>query len=480
MVKIILLTGIEALNLYLCIYLAYNLIAERADSRTVKQKVLLILICGIISFFNALNLQTLYYNNGVWITTDLFLMLLFKYRKERHNLMRGCIAILTKHLIIYIDYAMGFLLMNNDKVNYSMRTVLYSKNLKISGIFLAVRIILLIAVIILTSQIKRKFSDLHQTRRVLVIVDIISYLGVLLFQQLFLEEINQIYINSFYVTVALGVILCIVFYVYDSSASRRKREQLINTTNKLMEQNYQKLYNEQKKLEYVTHDFKNHINLLIKYLKEEKYDEAIEYGNKLSSPLEVISQRSWSGNKTVDTILNTKLLEAEQKSIEVHMEVDHMVNFPLADYDLCVVLSNLFDNAIEACEYTKKEKKEINITIKSTGALCIIKFVNSMERKPIKKKQKYQTIKKDKEVHGIGLESVKSSLEKYQGTLLLDDTENQFTAVASVIEQSSFKIQEKEASEEIEDKKMKWRKREKKHAENERIRWRFENRISGD
>ena len=71
MVKIILLTGIEALNLYLCIYLAYNLIAERADSRTVKQKVLLILICGIISFFNALNLQTLYYNNGVWITTDL-------------------------------------------------------------------------------------------------------------------------------------------------------------------------------------------------------------------------------------------------------------------------------------------------------------------------------------------------------------------------------------------------------------------------
>ena len=103
-----------------------------------------------------------------------------------------------------------------------------------------------------------------------------------------------------------------------------------------------------------------------------------------------------------------------------------------------------------------------------------------MERKPVKKKQKYQTIKKDKEVHGIGLESVKSSLEKYQGTLLLDDTENQFTAVASVIEQSSFKIQEKEASEEIEDKKMKWRKRGKKHAENERIRWRFENRISGD
>ena len=76
-----------------------------------------------------------------------------------------------------------------------------------------------------------------------------------------------------------------------------------------------------------------------------------------------------------------------------------------------------------------------------------------MERKPIKKKQKYQTTKKDKEVHGIGLESVKSSLEKYQGTLLLEDTENQFTAVASVVEQNSIKIHEKEISEEIEGKK---------------------------
>ena len=54
---------------------------------------------------------------------------------------------------------------------------------------------------------------------------------------------------------------------------------------------------------------------------------------------------------------------------------------------------------------------------------------------------------------GLALKVLNLRWKKYQGTLLLDDTENQFTAVASVIEQSSFKIQEKEASEEIEEQK---------------------------
>ena len=63
-----------------------------------------------------------------------------------------------------------------------------------------------------------------------------------------------------------------------------------------------------------------------------------------------------------------------------------------------------------------------------------------MEKQPQKN---YQTTKKDKEVHGIGLESVRSCLEKYQGTLLLDYTENQFTAIASILKQRNIQKDEK-------------------------------------
>lgn len=483
MIKIIVLIGIETLSLLLCIYLAYELPGEEADELPVRQKVLLLLICVCAASCNAVNLTHLYYNHFVWIQTDLFLMFLFKCSKRRHRFMRGGIAILAKHLTIYMDYAVGFLFVGRGIADYTMETVLYGKKLEIISTFLLSRVMLFFAAATMIPQIKEHISDLRQTRRVLLVVDITSYLGVILLQQLFLWEIHQVYVNSFYVTVVLGIVLCIIFFIYDSTISRRERERLIDTTNKLAEDNYRNLYSEQKRLEHTAHDFKNHINLLIKYLEEEKYQEAIGYSRKLASPLEVISQRSWSGNKIMDTILNTKLLEAEQKKIRVCMEIDNMTKFPLTDYDLCVVLSNLFDNAIEACEYVEKEKKEISICIKSVGALFIIKFVNSMGRKPVKRNHRYYTIKKDKDTHGIGLESVEASIEKYQGTLLLEHTEDQFFAVVSIMVQNGMKTQGKESAEKAGEQNIKWRKRGKTDAESIRkngIYRRSESRISGD
>lgn len=435
MVKKILFVGIEALNWLLCMYLAYILLREKEEEPDLKQKVIRILEWGGVAIFNSMNLPILYYNNGVWIQRDLLLMLVFKFRKGRHNFMRCGIAILVKHLTIYMDYAIGFLFIGIKSKSYSADNVLYSEKIEIVITFFLVRIILLIAITILRPQIEGKFSDLRQTRRVLFIVDIISYMGVLLFQGLFIREIQHIYVNIFYVALAMGTILCIAFYTYDSMISRRERERIIDTANKLMEDNYQRLYNEQRRLEHTAHDFKNHIFLLTKYLEHGKFDEAIEYGKKLTNPLEVLVQRSWSGNKILDTILNTKLLEAERKNIQVHMEIDNMLELPLADYDLCVIVSNLFDNAIEACEHVKRDEKDIFVSIKSTDVFYVIKIVNSMEIKPVKKNDKYYTIKEEQDIHGIGLESVRTSVEKYQGTLLLDYTENQFSAVVSIMEQ---------------------------------------------
>lgn len=433
MVKIILLTGIEALNWFICMYLAYTLLKEKEEEPDLKQKIIRILEWGGVVILNSMNLPILYYNNGVWIQMDLLLMLVFKFRKGRHNFMRCGIAILVKHLTIYMDYAIGFLFIAIG--NHYYKSVLYGEKIEVISTFFTARIILFIAINMLLPKIKGRFSDLRQTKRALVIVDMVSYMGVLLLQQLFTRNIQHLYVNGFYVTLAMGSILCIAFYSYDSMISRRERERIIDTANKLVEDNYQRLYNEQRRLEHTAHDFKNHIFLLTKYLEDGKYDEAIEYGKKLTNPLEVLVQRSWSGNKILDTILNTKLLEAERKNIQVHMEIDNMLGLPLADYDLCVIVSNLFDNAIEACEYVKRDEKDIFISMKSTDVLYVIKIVNSMEIKPVKKNHKYYTIKEDQDIHGIGLESVRASVEKYQGTLLLDYTENQFSAVVSIMEQ---------------------------------------------
>lgn len=437
MLKTLILVGNEALGLLLCICLAYGMPEEKKEERSGIQKIFLLLACAGVIALNAWNLRHLYYNSFVWIQTDLFLMCLFRYSPGRHNFIRGGIAILMKHLIIYVDYVIGFLLVGGENERYPMRTVLYSERLEIIVIFLAARVVLLIIVLAALAKVGGRFSDSHRNRRLMVTLDIISYIGVCLIQYLFLGEINHVRVNSYYVALMLGVIHCIVFFIYVSAENRREKEEKIYTKNKLMELNYQKLYEEQRRLEQTAHDFKNHINLMMRYLEEEKYEKAIEYGRKLENPLEVISQRSWSGNKILDTILNIKLLEARKKEIQVHTEIDNMVNLPLSDYDLCAILSNLLDNAIEACEYVEPKKREISISIKSIGHLFIMKIVNSMERKPIIRNDKFHTTKSNKEAHGIGLESVEASIKKYQGTLLLEHTEDQFSAVVSVTGKSN-------------------------------------------
>ena len=333
MVKKILFVGIEALNWLLCMYLAYILLREKEEEPDLKQKVIRILEWAGVVTLNAINLPILYYNNAVWIQTDLLLMLVFKIRKGRHNFMRCGIAILVKHLTIYMDYAIGFLFIAIG--NHYYKSVLYGEKIEVISTFFTARIILFIVINMLLPKIKGRFSDLRQTRRALVIVDMVSYMGVLLLQQLFTRNIQHLYVNGFYVTLAMGSILCIAFYSYDSMISRRERERIIDTANKLVEDNYQRLYNEQRRLEHTAHDFKNHIFLLTKYLEDGKYDEAIEYGKKLTNPLKVLVQRSWSGNKILDTILNTKLLEAERKNIQVHMEIDNMLQDKLSKLQKC-------------------------------------------------------------------------------------------------------------------------------------------------
>jgi len=480
MVKIILLTGIEALNWFICMYLAYTLLKEKEEEPDLKQKVIRILECGGVVILNSMNLPILYYNNFVWIQMDLLLMLVFKFRKGRYNFMRCGIAILVKHLTIYVDYAIGFLFTGIKGKSYSMERVLYSEEMEIVIAFFAVRIILFIAITILRPHIEGRFSDLRQTRKALFIVDIISYMGVLMLQRLFMRQIQHLYVNVFYVTLAMGTFLCIVFHKYDAMINRKERERLIDITSNLVEDNYQRLYKEQKRLEHTAHDFKNHILLLTKYLEDGRFDEAAEYGRKLAGSLEVVVQRSWSGNKILDTILNTKLLEAERKNIHVHMEIDNMLEIPLADYDLCVIVSNLFDNAIEACEHVKRDEKDIFVSIKSTDVLYVIKIVNSMEIKPVKKNHKYYTIKGDQDIHGIGLESVQASVEKYQGTLLLEHTENQFSAIVSIMAQCKGKEQKKRVLKETEEQDKKLRKRAKENAEISRVYWGSKSRISGN
>lgn len=94
----------------------------------------------------------------------------------------------------------------------------------------------------------------------------------------------------------------------------------------------------------------------------------------------------FSGNSIIDLIINDKRSVAADKSINLKMEIDQIGILPIADQDICVILANFLDNAIEACEHVENGEKWINIIIKRDRNVLLICIENSFQGRIIKKK----------------------------------------------------------------------------------------------
>ena len=98
------------------------------------------------------------------------------------------------------------------------------------------------------------------------------------------------------------------------------------------------------------HDYHNHLQNLKAQLRMNQTEEAKNYLNALEQDLEDVYELVDSGNLNVDAILNSKLSMAIKKEIALDYKATVPSQLTVADLDLCVILGNLIDNAMEACE----------------------------------------------------------------------------------------------------------------------------------
>lgn len=130
---------------------------------------------------------------------------------------------------------------------------------------------------------------------------------------------------------------------------------------------------------------------------------------------------SRSGNLVIDSLINYKFSIAQKEGIAMRCYVFVPEQMPFDGADLCIILGNLLDNAMEAVDQLLTEKRYIEVNISQIkGNLCIT-IQNPYEGK-IQRNNKGQilTNKKDYLNHGLGLSSVQRSAEKYNGELVAD------------------------------------------------------------
>ncbi len=161
------------------------------------------------------------------------------------------------------------------------------------------------------------------------------------------------------------------------------------------------------------HDLKNHLLVLSGLIHQGNYEAAGQYADKLHASCHALRFPVSTGNMVLDTLLSEKLSYAHRCKIHVVCQVRIPPGFPVDDMDLCVIVSNILDNAITACTQVEPSKRVLHISTNVRGNFLVLESTNSVAvSRPIQA--------------GIGLQNIKSISKKYQGITELEDTDGTF------------------------------------------------------
>lgn len=195
--------------------------------------------------------------------------------------------------------------------------------------------------------------------------------------------------------------------------------------NHLLEENYRtinEIYTSNAKLH---HDLNNHLNVLYQLLETGNIDEAKEYIKNISTPIMKLSKTIWTGSDVIDVIINSKLEKMKEKGISSEINVEFPQNTNISSHDMCTILANLLDNAIEAASALEKPGK-ISLIIRKINSFLMIKVSNSCTNHNEEFLYYPETTKKNKKLHGWGFPNVVDTIQKYNGFLKCVNKDNQF------------------------------------------------------
>lgn len=226
-------------------------------------------------------------------------------------------------------------------------------------------------------------------------------------------------------------IICIInigtCYMYEkvSEAYQEKMHKTVLENQVVMYQNqFQIIYEARQDMKQLRHDMKNHFLLVEGYLEKGKYAEAQEYIGQLVEKTASVKEYVNTGNDELDSILNYKLGRADNLNGKVDVKIEVPRERFMSDFDLNMLLSNLMDNALEAIE--KTEERVITVRIKYIKHMLYVSVYNSYNGNVKKEGNKLLTTKAKKEEHGIGMTSIRSIVDKYQGEMTVQTVEDMF------------------------------------------------------
>ena len=167
------------------------------------------------------------------------------------------------------------------------------------------------------------------------------------------------------------------------------------------------------------HEYKNNMIALHTLIEHNENDKALEFIDSMSLSPSLDSDTLQTGNHVLDAVVSSKLWYARSRGIDVSIQAVYPDNYNIDNIDLCAIVGNLLDNAIEACSRMSSDASNrfITFSLLIKGKNLAISISNSYEGVLRKDGDRFLT-DKDQKYHGIGIRYVDSIVDKYKGHVL--------------------------------------------------------------
>ena len=299
-----------------------------------------------------------------------------------------------------------------------------------------VELILVYAVIftilaLMELNLKKDLEELHITRRELLVVIIIAASVFAMSNLSYLDQ-NGLFSGTFVMDIFIirtlvdlsGIAVLYAYHVQVKEIQIRFEKDTLHNIMEMQYKNYQLSKENIDMVNQKYHDLKHQINLL----KTQAYvGKSTSYLEKMEREIRVYETQNKTGNQILDAVLTNKAMICQNKEIELKFIVDGGALSFMEDMDVSALFGNMLDNAIESAEkQQEKQKRLIWLYVTKEKQFVRIRTENYCDEKVWFKNGMPVTTKKDRRLHGYGMKSIKSTVEKYHGSVVAAQENNWF------------------------------------------------------
>lgn len=363
------------------------------------------------------------------VMVSLFALFMFWHMKI--NIKKSFIlAVLYQAMLLsieYLAYSINIELCSGSKIigkKYDLENVL---------VILLGKAIVFLCILVIKKQLGEKSTEILADTEwlkllifpVFTIIIIASMLSCFKYVETS-EQTMLLFIGAF----GLIGMNIVVFYLINDIVERETQlyeSRIFRLQVKSQAEKYQSISDNFEKQKKRTHEYKNQIECMESLLAQKQYSKLEEYVKGICGRLDKELDAIDTNNIIVNAILNTKYQEAEENGIVFVLRVNDLSSLRFKDEDIVIILSNLLNNAIEACKKCDSNRRVLKLKFVKEDGMIKIGVRNTFNNPILYENGEIKSTKLVKtEEHGVGIKNIIEIIEKYDGSYVIKDENQEF------------------------------------------------------